>query len=836
VALVASGDVLLECGPELPAFPAVDVLGLGMWVPADQARHFGVFFVRPRRPTELALFLQKPTPARIRELAGDFYPLVDTGLWLFSERAVRVLMQRCGWTGHDFAGGRAAYYELYHQFGLSLGTTPIERDPDINALTCAVVALPDARFHHFGTSRQMLASVSALQNTQLDPTRLGLTGAKRPPDVYRLNSRFDLPLDLDKHHTLWVENSAVARTWNLGSEQVLTGVPDNAWDLRLESGVCLDFVPVGDRAYAVRCYGIHDEFRGPVGDRQTLWLGAPAPDWFTQRGLDLSADGLAPDTDLQQAPLFPVLEPVQLEPRLLEWLCASKPVPNAAFATRWRSARRLSAERLAEEVNLERLYQQRAQRRRQCLLPMLRNARWSVFYRLDLERTAQLYAATDQPLPEPAAARDQLEAVDPLEGVHDRMFRSAVMRHRRQEGWEDVEQSAFARLRELIVREKQLQPAWPRCQVIEDQIIWGRSPVRLDLAGGWTDTPPYCLEFGGRVVNVAVDLNGQPPIQVFGKLCPRPELVLRSIDLGVEERIGSYEELDTFGQPGGAFGLPKAALALAGFLPRFHAHGGFPTLEAQLRDFGGGLELSMLSAVPKGSGLGTSSILAATLLATLGELCGLAWDRDQLFARTLALEQMLTTGGGWQDQAGAIFRGLKLIETASGLAQKPSVRWLPHHLFQREYANTVLLLYYTGITRLAKNILHEIVRGIFLNEPERLATISDIGANAARACDALQRCDYSALAGVVRQSWLLNQRLDAGTNPPETQRVLDQIGDWLAAAKLLGAGGGGFFLLLAKDEEAARRIRRSLHDAPPNPRARWVDFTLSETGLQLTRS
>ncbi len=233
---------------------------------------------------------------------------------------------------------------------------------------------------------------------------------------------------------------------------------------------------------------------------------------------------------------------------------------------------------------------------------------------------------------------------------------------------------------------------------------------------------------------MAVDLNGQPPIQVFCKLCPRPEIVLRSIDLGVEQRIRRFEDLDTCGQPGSEFGLAKAALALVGFLPRFHAHGRFSTLEEQLLDFGGGIEISMLAAVPKGSGLGTSSILAATLLATAGELCGLGWDRDVLSSRTLALEQMLTTGGGWQDQAGAIFRGLKLVETAPGLAQKPRVRWLPHHLFEPAYANTLMLLYYTGVTRLAKGILHEIVRGIFLNSPEHLATIGDIGANAARAC------------------------------------------------------------------------------------------------------
>jgi len=80
---------------------------------------------------------------------------------------------------------------------------------------------------------------------------------------------------------------------------------------------------------------------------------------------------------------------------------------------------------------------------------------------------------------------------EPLAVVHDQMFRSAVLRHRKQTGWENHEANAFAKLRDLIVREAQLSPARPRRSVLEDQIIWARSPVRFDLAGGWTDTQPY---------------------------------------------------------------------------------------------------------------------------------------------------------------------------------------------------------------------------------------------------------------------------------------------------------------------------------------------------------
>ncbi len=207
-----------------------------------------------------------------------------------------------------------------------------------------------------------------------------------------------------------------------------------------------------------------------------------------------------------------------------------------------------------------------------------------------------------------------------------------------------------------------------------------------------------------------------------------------------------------------------------------------------------------------------------------------------LFTRTLALEQMVTTGGGWQDQAGGIFRGIKLIETASGLAQRPTLRWLPDQLFESDYANQSILLYYTGLTRLAKGILHEVVRGVFLNSPAHLETLEAIGANAEVAFHALLRADYAALAESIRTSWGLNQRLDAGTNPPEIDRILARIADYTAAAKLLGAGGGGYLLILAKDTEAAQRIRQVLRNDPPNAKARLVSFALSDTGLQLTRS
>ena len=833
--MITSGDVLLRFSKELPAFPQVDVLGLGMWVNPEVAKDFGVFFSPRNQPREIAFFLQKPSVARIRKLNTEYLPLVDTGMWLLSERAAKLLLELCGWDSDQerFKSGEALPYDLYGQFGVSLGTQSQQPDPRIAALSTAVIPLPNAEFYHLGTSRQLVETVSRIQSLEADESKIGLMGAKQYPSQFLQNCRFEFPLALDTNHTLWIENSVVPERWKLNCEHVLTGVPDNDWALPLERGVCIDVVPVDQSGRCLRVYHIDDPFRGPVNDPATRWLGQSVLTWLERRGLSLETAGIEPKTDLQEAALFPVIPAGEIDPQFLAWLFQANPAPQPRFAQTWLQLERLSASGICQRINLERYFAEQSQKRRDCLLPMLKNARFSIFYKMDLDATARLYVEAGHDLPPADLARTA--DLEPMQQVRDQMFRSAVLRSKGKPEWKRHEQRAFELMRELIIDSVPLSGVRPVRSILSDQIIWARCPVRLDLAGGWTDTPPYCLEHGGEVVNVAVDLNGQPPIQVFARLSETPELVLRSIDLGLERHIRTYEELDTFHRLDHTFPLAKAALALAGFLPRFLEPPHYASLEEQLKDFGGGIEVSMLAAVPKGSGLGTSSILAATLLSALSDLCGLGWSLEAIFARTLALEQMLTTGGGWQDQAGGIYRGIKRIETSAGLAQQPMIQWLPEHLFS-EPANKSILLYYTGVTRLAKNILDEIVRGIFLNAGDTLRVIEDIGFNASRAAKAIQSCNYSALVESVRISWELNQALDSGTNPPPIQAILDEVDDYLAACKLLGAGGGGYMLMFAKDEVAALRIKRQLTERPPNPTARFVTFGISQTGLQRTWS
>jgi galactokinase/mevalonate kinase-like predicted kinase len=102
--------------------------------------------------------------------------------------------------------------------------------------------------------------------------------------------------------------------------------------------------------------------------------------------------------------------------------------------------------------------------------------------------------------------------------------------------------------------------------------------------------------------------------------------------------------------------------------------------------------------------------------------------------------------------------------------------------------------------------------------------------------DALQLQDRAGWIRCLRRSWRLNQELDSGSNTPAVQAIIDRMGQDLAAGKLLGAGGGGYFLFRAKDTAGAERIRRTLETDPPNERARFVDFAVSHSGLQVTTS
>lgn len=786
--LIASGDVFIRTDEQLQDVPEADVICYGVWVDSSIARNHGVFASRRDNTNELDFMLQKPSLERISELSKTHVYMMDIGLWLLSDRAIEVLKRHS-----KDEDGNLRYYDLYSDFGRALGKNPEIIDEEINSLTVKIIQLEGGEFYHYGTSRELLSSTLSVQNIVNDQNKIFHYKVKPHPAIFTQNCLTEITFTSD-NSDVWIENSHVNKRWTISSRNIITGVPRNDWALSLKPGDCIDIIPIGEDKYVARPYDFHDSFK---------YVKVKEGDPF-------------------KANVFPITDDISLLGEIVDDMLNGRVSAHDGIEY-------ISAEDILGKANLRRLFAQRESYMRENLPMMERNHEKSVFYNLNLDDIAEKY--TRFGLGEPDRLPDD---EDIIKRIHNSSLRARIKQYRGVDFVAD-EAEAFRLLQEGLTSAALHDLQMPRCDVYSDQIVWSRSPVRIDLGGGWTDTPPYCLMEGGAVVNIAIELNGQQPIQVYIKPTKETHIVLRSIDLGAMEVLHTFDDIRDFKKVGSPFSIPKAALALSGFVPQF-CRERYDSLEQQLRAFGGGMEITLLSAIPAGSGLGTSSVLSATVLAAISDFCHLGWDKTTICNKTLILEQLLTTGGGWQDQYGGICHGLKLLETKAGFDQTPLIRWLPDTIFTSDEHHKCHLLYYTGITRTAKNILSEIVRKMFLNATEHLALLDEMKAHAHTLFDTIQQNDFQAYGKMIQTTWNQNKRLDSGTNPDSVEEILRKIDDYCLGYKLPGAGGGGFIYMIAKDDTAAAQIKKILTQNPPNNKARFVEMSISKTGLQTTRS
>lgn len=820
--LIASGDVYIRSEKPLQDIPNVDVVCYGLWVNPSLATHHGVFVSDRKKPEVLDFMLQKPSLEELESLSKTHLFLMDIGIWILSDRAIEVLMKR------SLKGGTKDihYYDLYSDYGLALGEHPKTKDKEINQLSVAILPLPGGEFYHYGTSRELISSTLAIQDKVRDQRRIMHRKVKPNPAIFIQNSITQVSLSADNAN-LWIENSHVGKEWKLGSRQIITGVPENQWSIHLPDGVCIDIIPIGENEFVARPYGLDDVFKGALDKITTTYLNIPFTRWMEERGI-IWKDIKGRTDDLQSAFIFPKVASVKDLGILVRWMTSEPQLEEGKKL--WLKAEKVSADEISASANLKRLYEQRKAFRKENWKGLATNYEKSVFYQLDLLDAANEFVRFKLDMPDVLK-----EDAAPMLRIHNRMLRARIMKLRENKDCAREEQEAFQLLRDGLLEVMSERKSHPILNVYSDQIVWGRSPVRIDVAGGWTDTPPYSLYSGGSVVNLAIELNGQPPLQVYVKPSKEYHITLRSIDMGAIEVIRNYEELQDYKKVGSPFSIPKAALTLAGFAPTFSTES-YPSLAKQLEDFGSGIEITLLAAIPAGSGLGTSSILALTVLGAINDFCGLAWDKNDICSYTLVLEQLLTTGGGWQDQYGGVFSGIKLLQSEAGFEQNPLVRWLPDQLFVHPDYRDCHLLYYTGITRTAKSILAEIVSSMFLNSGPHLSLLAEMKAHAMDMSESILRSNFNSFGRLVGKTWIQNQALDCGTNPPAVAAIIEKIKDYTLGYKLPGAGGGGYLYMVAKDPQAAGQIRRILTEQAPNSRARFVEMTLSDKGLQVSRS
>ena len=345
------------------------------------------------------------------------------------------------------------------------------------------------------------------------------------------------------------------------------------------------------------------------------------------------------------------------------------------------------------------------------------------------------------------------------------------------------------------------------CTIVKDKHTV-QLPLRVNWGGGWSDTPPYCIEHGGTVLNAAILLNGQMPVEVTLEKIPEKKIVFVSRDMDVYGEFDTLAPLQRTGDPYDPFALQKACLLACGILPR---EGG--DLQQILTRLGGGFVMrSEVTGVPKGSGLGTSSILSAACVKAMLEFMGVDCPEEDLYGHVLCMEQIMSTGGGWQDQAGGITNGIKYITSEPGLQQKLKVQQVHVSESTMQELQQRFALIYTGQRRLARNLLRDVIGRYVGNEPESVYALNEIQRVAVLMRFELERGHIDDFAQLLNYHWELSKKIDAGISNTLIEQIFDSVADLIDGRLICGAGGGGFLQVILKKNATKEMLHRRLKE------------------------
>ncbi|XP_016322267.1 L-fucose kinase isoform X2 [Sinocyclocheilus anshuiensis] len=336
-------------------------------------------------------------------------------------------------------------------------------------------------------------------------------------------------------------------------------------------------------------------------------------------------------------------------------------------------------------------------------------------------------------------------------------------------------------------------------------------PARLDLSGGWSDTPPIAFEHGGLVVNVAIKVDGKRPIGARVRRVPEPHLLLVSssgkpaCSISTETLCEDLTDLEDYCQPHAPGALLKAVCVCSELVC---VSSPVSLKEQLLQRWGGGLEIHSWSSLPHGSG--TSSILAGAALAAVYRCTGRSYDTNSLIHDVLYLEQILTTGGGWQDQVGGLFGGVKLARSAAQLPLRVEVEQLS---LSRDFLSVLqqhLLLVYTGKTRLARNLLQDVVRSWYARLPSIVQNAEQLVTNAEECAEACRDGSLLRLGECMDTYWQQKKLMAPGCEPAAVRSMMNALQPLSLGQSLAGAGGGGFLFLLAREPQQKEAVREIL--------------------------
>ncbi|XP_060694261.1 L-fucose kinase isoform X2 [Hemiscyllium ocellatum] len=636
--------------------------------------------------------------------------------------------------------------------------------------------------------------------------------------------------------------------------------------------------------------GCQDDLQVPFASDSSTFLNIPWATFFSRTGIKKEElwDPSIPEGDqcLLNARLFPILhvsEPIGIEDVL--WFLESE---RGQFLSKWQSAWRLSMREVlncldqqAELAWRQQLFLNQAQHKIQStLLGRKDNSLWPLIraavcegHEQQILNTLDTVATTTEDLgiaartlacvadvlgcmaggqgglrSGPAAnpawtdAFHLLESRNVVLGVKrlaeerakwlnrpDLLVRAA----RHYEGAEQIliRQAVMSARRFISMGQGELPPM--------NHWVVAECPARIDISGGWSDTPPITYEHGGVVLDIAVLVDKCKPVGAKVRRIAEPKLHLvlnsgsKETGMSMEIVCRTLEDLRDYSQPRAPGALLKAAFICTEII-RYPSQ---VLLQDQLMSgFGSGFELHTWSNLPHGSGLGTSSILAGAVMAALITAAGKTCNTSSLIHAVLHLEQMLTTGGGWQDQVGGLVPGIKIGRSKSQLPLRVDVERIAVTDAFVKTLNNHLLLVYTGKTRLARNLLQDVLRSWYARVPSIVENADALIRNAEECAQAFIKGDLPWIGQCLNTYWQQKKCMAPGCEPSAVRQIMTVLQPHVHGQSLAGAGGGGFLYLLTKEPQQKDTIERILRTSKGLGNFSVHAVEIDETGLTVRLS
>ena len=304
-------------------------------------------------------------------------------------------------------------------------------------------------------------------------------------------------------------------------------------------------------------------------------------------------------------------------------------------------------------------------------------------------------------------------------------------------------------------------------------MIITQTPLRIGLLGGGTDLPDYYREYGGRVLNCAIDK------YVYVIVKQRFDDAIY-VNYSKKEIVSRVEDLE--------HELVREAMWMTGVTS--------------------GVEITTLADIPSsGSGLGSSSAVTVGLLHALFAYRGRQVTAEELADRACSIEiDRCGKPIGKQDQYIAAYGGIRDIRFGPGDQVAAEELELPPTV--RRDLQRHIMLFYTGVTRSANTILAEQTANVKTTR-DQLDLLRDL---AGLAVERLRSGDVDSVGEAMRKGWEAKRQLATGISNAQVDSAVDRaLEAGAVGAKLTGAGGGGFLLVICPMERQ-RAVRSSLAD------------------------